>query len=53
MRVEMKVCECCGGLWLRPAAAINIYCPRCAPVMAQIPVKTEPDVAEHQTGGRQ
>ena len=40
-RVEVKVCERCGGLWLRPAAQNGerglIYCSPCARVMAQMP----------------
>lgn len=40
-RVEVKVCERCGGLWLRPAATNGerglIYCSPCARVMAELP----------------
>lgn len=36
-RVELKVCERCGGLWLRPALSGLIYCTPCARQMAQLP----------------
>lgn len=29
IRLELKYCERCGGLWLRPAASPDVYCPRC------------------------
>ena len=28
--VELKYCEGCGGLWLRPRGAEEVYCPECA-----------------------
>jgi hypothetical protein len=34
--IELKYCEACGGLLLRAAGAGTIYCPRCAPRMAQM-----------------
>jgi hypothetical protein len=30
VRVELKYCECCGGLLLRPAGTEAIYCAGCA-----------------------
>ena len=35
--VELKYCERCGGLWLRPKEDEAIYCPGCAPQMAELP----------------
>ena len=35
--MELKYCERCGGLWLRPRKECGIYCPECAPEMAQLP----------------
>ncbi len=28
VKLELKYCERCGGLWIR-ASATNVYCPRC------------------------
>jgi hypothetical protein len=35
--VELKYCERCGGLWLRPKEETEIYCPGCVPQMAELP----------------
>jgi Zn-finger nucleic acid-binding protein len=29
IRVELKYCERCGGLWLRPRGADGVYCAGC------------------------
>jgi len=34
MRLELKYCERCGGLWLRPTGSDLIFCAGCALVMA-------------------
>jgi Zn-finger nucleic acid-binding protein len=34
---ELKYCERCGGLWLRPAGGAQIYCRVCAGAMAELP----------------
>jgi Zn-finger nucleic acid-binding protein len=39
MAVELKYCERCGGLWLRPVGGREIYCPPCIPKMAQLPFR--------------
>jgi len=31
--LELKYCERCGGLWLRPAASPDVNCPRCVIAM--------------------
>jgi hypothetical protein len=32
--MELKYCERCGGLWLRPRGSGLIYCPSCARALA-------------------
>jgi hypothetical protein len=34
---ELKYCERCGGLWLRPAGGGQVYCVACARQMAELP----------------
>lgn len=38
LEVELKYCERCGGLWLRPLGLQEIYCPTCTPLMADLPL---------------
>lgn len=41
---ELKYCERCGGLWLRPAGGRQIYCVACSGEMAELPPSSsEPD----------
>jgi hypothetical protein len=37
MCLELKYCERCGGLWLRPVGGGQIYCATCARGMAELP----------------
>ena len=37
LRFELKYCERCGGLWLRPVGGGQVYCAMCASEMAQLP----------------
>jgi len=37
IRVEMKYCERCGGLWLRPQGADGVYCASCRMGLAAMP----------------
>lgn len=37
VHLELKYCECCGGLWLRPKNAGDVYCESCAGQMAGFP----------------
>jgi hypothetical protein len=37
-RLELKVCERCGGLWLRPGGAAWAYCGPCKEKMDDLPV---------------
>ncbi len=34
IEVELKYCERCGGLWLRPCGSGRVFCAKCAPKMA-------------------
>lgn len=34
---DLKYCERCGALWLRPASEARIYCVGCSHEMAQLP----------------
>ena len=36
-RVELKICERCGGLWLRPANSEWIYCGICKKHVSGLP----------------
>lgn len=35
--LELKYCERCGGLWLRPVGGGQIYCTICSRAMAELP----------------
>ena len=35
--LELKICERCGGLWLRPAKSGWIYCGECKKQMDGVP----------------
>ena len=37
IHVELKYCERCGGLWLRPEGAEEVYCASCRAVLAAMP----------------
>ncbi len=37
VKMELKYCERCGSLWLRPVGDPAAYCPPCAGEMAQLP----------------
>jgi len=36
LKVEVKYCERCGGLWLRYAGSGQVYCVSCAPDMGKV-----------------
>jgi len=38
VRVELKYCEHCGGLWVRERGAGEVYCETCRPKVADLPV---------------
>jgi hypothetical protein len=37
VRMELKYCERCGGLWLRECGAGVVYCDHCLLEVAQLP----------------
>ena len=37
LRVNLKVCEGCGALWLRKDAAAEVYCRGCSKRLAEFP----------------
>jgi hypothetical protein len=37
IQFELKYCERCGGLWLRPVGGGQVYCIACGREMAQLP----------------
>jgi len=39
--LELKYCEHCGGLWLRPAGGGQVYCVACACAMGELPEAAE------------
>lgn len=57
-KVELKYCECCGGLMLRPAHGRQTYCGFCAPLMQEVAVPKKPvqparleSIAARRAGG--
>lgn len=36
---ELKYCERCAGLWLRPESTMTPYCPACEAFMAELPLR--------------
>jgi hypothetical protein len=38
VRLELKYCERCGGLWMRTWGSEDVYCPSCAPQMLDLPI---------------
>jgi len=53
LQFELKYCERCGGLWLRPVGGGQIYCAACGREMAQLPPGSrEPETAKLPRGPR-
>lgn len=38
VRMELKYCERCGGLWVRESGAGTAYCEKCQPKVADLPI---------------
>jgi hypothetical protein len=38
VRLELKYCERCGGLWLRTWGTEGVYCPACAVEVLDLPI---------------
>jgi hypothetical protein len=41
IEVELKYCERCGGLWVRPRGSERVFCGSCAPRMAEIEIPSD------------
>jgi hypothetical protein len=41
IQMELKYCERCGGLWLRPAGTDGVYCAGCRVCLEAIPKQLE------------
>ena len=39
MRVELKYCEHCGGLWVRERGAGVVYCEKCQGQLEEMPMR--------------
>ena len=39
VRVELKYCEHCGGLWVRERGAGVVFCERCQPKVDDLPMR--------------
>ncbi len=37
LQFELKYCERCGGLWLRPVGGGQVYCVACGLAMSELP----------------
>lgn len=40
LRVEVKICEGCGALWLRNVVSDGVYCSECVVRLAAFPLAT-------------
>ena len=38
VRLELKYCERCGGLWMRTWGTEDVYCPSCATEVLDLPI---------------
>ena len=48
IRLELKYCERCGGLWLRQEGTPLVYCHSCRPEMEELAVPLQ----RHRAGAR-
>ena len=48
VRMELKYCELCGGLWLRVQSGGEIYCEKCQPAVNELPVPKKPPQSERR-----
>lgn len=37
LKIQLKVCEGCGGLWFRTQGAVDVYCSSCAKKLRGFP----------------
>ena len=52
IQVELKYCERCGGLWLRPQGTHGVYCAGCHACLAAVPTRTETQRREKRRKAR-
>jgi hypothetical protein len=45
---ELKYCERCGGLWLRPIGGGQIYCAGCGRAISELPVSSYEGEVENE-----
>jgi len=50
LQLELKYCERCGGLWLRPQGADIVYCDGCRAILEARPRASE--TTTHKAGRR-
>jgi len=41
IQLDLKYCERCGGLWLRPQGTNGVYCASCSEHLAAMPTRGE------------
>lgn len=46
IQLELKYCERCGGLWLRPRGSDLVFCGPCAKVMAGLLTSSRSSLSE-------
>lgn len=51
MSFELKYCERCGGLWLRPVGGAQTYCVGCGRAMAELPPPSKEPVTARMCQG--
>lgn len=52
MRMELKYCEHCGGLWVREGGA-GVYCGKCQDKVSELPIpKKKPGKVRLPSGSR-
>ncbi len=44
VEMELKYCERCGALWLRPCGSARVFCASCALKMAALEIPDEPPI---------
>ena len=51
--MELKYCERCGGLWLRPEGGEGVYCPGCCARLAELPARTRRSFKARPSPGKE
>ena len=53
LRMDLKVCEGCGALWLRSNVADGVYCKTCSARLADFPApRQRRSPSKHRRGSR-